>query len=296
MAIPITDSFVRTDSADRAVSAAMTALDIAHDRAVSQRRNFVLTFVNPNRIRLGRQGINAAGVVTGTTQVEEFLLEGGQSFLKYSPASRTRRMLRCHGRADVLRHGPRHVHQRRIARGYNGDVVNGTIFFGVPNQPLTARAVTIFGVTGFDPRSEMERQPMDGMNRVQQRRGRDTGRGVLARRNHHRHGVLAWPLSLVGVFTMSVQQMRASTPMMVAREKAREAVESVHAARDTGEFAWNTILNVAKGGVFLNGRSHSDGPASTAWSTPPTTVIETIIKPGDDGILGTCRRSDHDAQ
>jgi hypothetical protein len=31
----------------------------------------------------------------------------------------------------------------------NGDVVNGTVFFGVAGQPLTARAVTIFGVTGL---------------------------------------------------------------------------------------------------------------------------------------------------
>jgi hypothetical protein len=31
----------------------------------------------------------------------------------------------------------------------NGDVSNGTIFFGIPGQPMTARAVTIFGVTGL---------------------------------------------------------------------------------------------------------------------------------------------------
>ena len=30
-----------------------------------------------------------------------------------------------------------------------GDVTNGTVFMGVPNQPATARAVTIFGVTGM---------------------------------------------------------------------------------------------------------------------------------------------------
>ena len=30
-----------------------------------------------------------------------------------------------------------------------GDVTNGTIFFGVPNHPETARAITVFGVTGM---------------------------------------------------------------------------------------------------------------------------------------------------
>jgi prepilin-type N-terminal cleavage/methylation domain-containing protein len=94
-------------------------------------------------------------------------------------------------------------------------------------------------------------------------------------------------LSLVGVFTMSLQRMRASTPMLVAREKAREAIESVHAARDTGEFAWTTILNVADGGVFLNGaqpvrRPGLDGLVNTADDG----AVETMNKPGADGILG----------
>jgi hypothetical protein len=30
-----------------------------------------------------------------------------------------------------------------------GDVVNGTIFLGEPNQKATARAVTVFGVSGL---------------------------------------------------------------------------------------------------------------------------------------------------
>jgi len=95
-------------------------------------------------------------------------------------------------------------------------------------------------------------------------------------------------LSLVGVFTMTLQRMRASTPMLIAREKAREAIESVHSARDTGEFAWTTILNVADGGVFLNGAQSIrtpglDGLVNTADDGP----IETMKKPGLDGILGT---------
>ena len=91
--------------------------------------------------------------------------------------------------------------------------------------------------------------------------------------------------------------MTASTPMLIAREKAREAIESVHAARDTGEFAWTTILNVADGGVFLNGaqpvrRPGIDGLVNTADDG----AIETMNKPGADGILGDCRRRSRDAQ
>jgi prepilin-type N-terminal cleavage/methylation domain-containing protein len=95
-------------------------------------------------------------------------------------------------------------------------------------------------------------------------------------------------LSLVGVFTMTLQRMRASTPMLIAREKAREAIESVHAARDTGEFAWATILNVADGGVFLNGAQPIRTPGLDGLvNTADDGNVETMAKPGPDGILGT---------
>jgi len=95
-------------------------------------------------------------------------------------------------------------------------------------------------------------------------------------------------LSLVGVFTMGLQRMRTSTPMVIAREKAREAVESVHAARDTGEFAWNTLLNVAQGGVFLNGAQPIRLPGIDGLvNTADDGAVETMAKPGADGILST---------
>jgi hypothetical protein len=72
----------------------------------------------------------------------------------------------------------------------------------------------------------------------------------------------------VGIFAVGVQQMGASTPMMLAREKAREAIESVHAARDTGEASWATIRNVAQGGVFLDNAI-------------------AIKNPGPDGLVNT---------
>jgi hypothetical protein len=75
-------------------------------------------------------------------------------------------------------------------------------------------------------------------------------------------------MPLVALFTIGVQRMTASTPMLFAREKAREAIESVHAARDTGRAAWSTIHNVTGGGVFL------DGP-------------QPIKHPGNDGLVNT---------
>lgn len=74
-------------------------------------------------------------------------------------------------------------------------------------------------------------------------------------------------LPLAGLFAVAVQRMTASTPQLIAREKAREAIESVHSARDTGQFSWPTIQNEPDG-VFL------DGP-------------QPILDPGPDGLVNT---------
>ncbi len=96
-------------------------------------------------------------------------------------------------------------------------------------------------------------------------------------------------LSLVGVFAVGVRRVGASSNQLIAREKAREAVESVHAARDTGRLSWGNIRNVADGGIFLNGQhslrqAGNDGIVNT--SDDSSAPMESIKKPGVDGILG----------
>lgn len=102
-------------------------------------------------------------------------------------------------------------------------------------------------------------------------------------------------LSLVGVFTAGLKRVSASSSQLIAREKAREAVESVHAARDTGRLSWGNIQNVADGGIFLSGAQslHEpgvDGIANTA--DDDAAPLETMHKPGPDGILGTADDQD----
>jgi prepilin-type N-terminal cleavage/methylation domain-containing protein len=149
IAIPVTDSFIRAARADSSVSAATAAIDMAHDRAVSERRNYVLTFVVPNRIRLGRQEIDALGAVISTTQVEEFILEGGQTFLKFTGIPDTPDLFGATSATTFSGTAPFMFTSDGSLVDSNGDVVNGSIFFGVAGQPLTQRAVTIFGVTGL---------------------------------------------------------------------------------------------------------------------------------------------------
>lgn len=96
-------------------------------------------------------------------------------------------------------------------------------------------------------------------------------------------------LSLAQVFTLGMHHAAGSSPSIIAREKAREAVESVHTARDTGDLSFAKIRNVAQGGVFLAGAQPLktpglDGLINTADDGPS---LEQIRAPGLDQTLGT---------
>jgi type II secretory pathway pseudopilin PulG len=103
-------------------------------------------------------------------------------------------------------------------------------------------------------------------------------------------GILATGLlSLAGVFVMGLTNLAGSSNNLIAREKAREAVESVHTARDTRVITWAQIKNVSNGGVFLDGQQSirntgADGLVNTADDA--VEAIETLKGPGPDGILG----------
>jgi type II secretory pathway pseudopilin PulG len=105
-------------------------------------------------------------------------------------------------------------------------------------------------------------------------------------------------LSLAQVFYMGVKAIAGSSQSVIAREKAREAIESVHSARDTRIITWNQIrnaappdscpedLNAVGGGIFDNGAVHLGGPGPDGLvNTDDDTDAE--IAPGKDHIVGT---------
>jgi hypothetical protein len=95
-------------------------------------------------------------------------------------------------------------------------------------------------------------------------------------------------LSLVGVVGLGLQTVASSSAMLIAREKAREAVESVHSARDTGELSWSRVRNVADGGAFLNGAQDVRMPGPDGLvNTVDDGIIEVLRGPGVDGLLNT---------
>ena len=74
----------------------------------------------------------------------------------------------------------------------------------------------------------------------------------------------------------------------MAREKAREAVESVHTARDMRVITWNEIRNESRGGKFLDGELDMKSPGEDGLvNTDDDDGIEEQLTPGLDNVLGT---------
>jgi hypothetical protein len=114
-------------------------------------------------------------------------------------------------------------------------------------------------------------------------------------------------LGLGQVFMLGAVHALGSSPNLLAREKAREAIESVHTARDTRTITWARIRNVTPrmcpgvaqpagwnntAGVFVDGvqpgglhQAGADGLINTAGDEAEP--LETIVHPGADGRLNT---------
>jgi hypothetical protein len=101
-------------------------------------------------------------------------------------------------------------------------------------------------------------------------------------------GILATGLlTLAAYMAYGLRYMNGSSFAVVAREKAREAVESVHTARDTGRLSWNTIQNKSTGGVFINGFTNLTNPGADGLvNTDDDSGVEALATPGPDGVLG----------
>lgn len=102
-------------------------------------------------------------------------------------------------------------------------------------------------------------------------------------------GILATGLlSLAAVFTLGIRTQAGSSPALIAREKAREAIESVHTARDTGTILWAQIRNVADAGIFRSEARPLNVPGDDGLvNTADDGALETMRKPGPDHELNT---------
>jgi len=131
--------------ADSASTALVAALKNARGRAIGERRNFQLVFTPPNRFQVFRVEIPSGA----TTQVNDIRLENGQQFHQFSGVADTPDAFGATGAISFGSTPAVLFTSEGTLVDSSGDVLNGTIFLGRPGDYESARAVTLFGVTGL---------------------------------------------------------------------------------------------------------------------------------------------------
>jgi prepilin-type N-terminal cleavage/methylation domain-containing protein len=146
MAIPVTMSMVKRATTDSSLVVVETFVDAARDRAVAERRNMELEFVAPNRLRVRRVEVPSGA----KTLVAEMTFEGANEYYNFGSVPDTPDGFGPSS-AAVQFSGPTPVMFTSDGSLIDsaGDVTNGTIYVATPNKTETARAITVFGVTGM---------------------------------------------------------------------------------------------------------------------------------------------------
>jgi prepilin-type N-terminal cleavage/methylation domain-containing protein len=145
ISIPVTAAMIARARADSAGVVAGTWLESARNRAVAERRNFRVTFDTD----LHHVIIERVEPDDTVTPISDYALEEDLEFLKFAGTPDTPDRFGNASEIDIEGDEPYMFTSDGSFMDTNGDPVNGTIFLGKPDQPETARAITIFGATGL---------------------------------------------------------------------------------------------------------------------------------------------------
>jgi len=131
--------------ADAGLDTAMGEIRRGRELAISRRRNIQVQFLGNNQIQLVQINVPAAA---GITVLDTATLNNQMQFMLFPPLPDTPDAF---GKAAPIAFGGTPT-MLFLSDGTFVDAaglpLNGTIFLGTPNQPETARAVTILGATG----------------------------------------------------------------------------------------------------------------------------------------------------
>lgn len=149
MAALVSPSFIRHQKAEAGVLQALEVIRNARETAISQRRNVQIQFNGTNIIQAVRENIP-----NGTTTLRTVQLEGRIEFLRVSGVPDTPDLFATGPPAQTgaVAFGPsatRSFTSEGTLIDASGDVINGTLFLAIQNQPNSARAVSIVGTTAL---------------------------------------------------------------------------------------------------------------------------------------------------
>ena len=154
MAIMVSPAFLKSAKADAGIEQAMDTLRLARETAISQRRSVRVVFVGLDAIQTTREDIGANGAVTGTTVLRTVQFENRMQFRVVSGVPNTPDAFSLTGATTggALAFGTsptRMFTSEGTFVNQAGDALNGTIFLAIQGDPLSARAITIFGPTAL---------------------------------------------------------------------------------------------------------------------------------------------------
>jgi type II secretory pathway pseudopilin PulG len=95
--------------------------------------------------------------------------------------------------------------------------------------------------------------------------------------------------ALAGLFAQSLNNLQYTREDLIAKQKAREALEGVYTARNDSTIGFAGIQNVNNGGIFLNGFQplFLPGPNGIVGTAGQSAILDRQVLPGPDGIIGT---------
>jgi hypothetical protein len=99
--------------------------------------------------------------------------------------------------------------------------------------------------------------------------------------------------SLAALFGHAISTMTLMQDLLIAKQKSREALESIYTARNTRQITFDMIQNVSDSGIFLDGFQPLKKPNPTSGNgdgligTADDGAVETLTLPGVDGYLNT---------
>lgn len=95
--------------------------------------------------------------------------------------------------------------------------------------------------------------------------------------------------ALGGLFAQSLTNLQFTREDLIAKQKAREALESVYSARNDATIGFAGIQNTNNGGIFLTGFQpvFLAGPNGIVGTVGQSGVLDRQVLPGPDGIIGT---------
>jgi prepilin-type N-terminal cleavage/methylation domain-containing protein len=142
LVMPFAQAAARADASSAGL---VSVLRMAREQAISQRRAFSVTFTDPNQVVIQRVDLPGEAATPPTT----YTLDAGVEFRLFTAVPDT---------PDAFGNTAATWFGGALTVSYtsegefvdeNGDPANGSVFIGRNNEPLSARAVTIFGPTAL---------------------------------------------------------------------------------------------------------------------------------------------------